>query len=1112
VKITKLSYRIVPYLAGLLLIISGNGASAQTQPVRARITEAIDETNRVQLRGNVHPLARPEFDQGVVADSQPMNRMLLLLQRSPEQQAALRVLMEEQLTEGSPNYHQWLTPEEFGKQFGPADADIQAVTDWLISHGFQVSKVSKGRTVIEFSGNVGQVRNAFATEIHKFLVAGEARQGNVSDLQIPAALTPVVAGIVSLHNFPRKSFRHKVGAFTRTPDGRVIPQFTSSSGSFYAVGPADFAKIYNIPAALTGNGSTIAIVGVSNIHLSDVLSFQSLFGITANRPIVILNGPDPGVGSEEGEADLDVEWAGAVAPGATIELVVSEDTLTASGIDLSAEWVIDNNFADVMNMSFGDCESNLGNGGNALFRGLWEQAASQGITVTVSAGDPGSAGCDDFTTAKAAAGGLAVSGIASTAFNIAVGGTDFDEVGKQTAFWSATNVPGTRESALGYIPETTWNDSCAATAALGSLGTCASAASSLQNIVAGSGGPSQVNAKPAWQSGLTPADGFRDIPDVSLFASDGAISKSFYVACQADAVTAGSAPSCAPDSGGHFSFIGVGGTSASAPSFAGIIALIGQSEAKAGRSLRQGNASVVLYRLAQRETFTNCNSTNMPLTGSATCVFYDVTKGNNSVPCTGNSTNCSSKTSGTNGVMVDPAHTTTPAWMTGVGYDNATGLGSVNVTNLANAWPTVVTGFKSTTTSLTINGATSPVNITHGTPVTAAVTVTSSSGTPSGDVSLLAPSVLFNSGVTSGTLSGGTTTLANVKLPGDGGGNYTVNAHYAGDGTFAPSDSTPPISVTVSKENSRLQMGIVTFDPVTNAITNSNATSFAYGSPYVLRMDILNSSGGACQPVTGGTTTGCALDARGSVTVTDNGSALDAGTFPVNSQGHTEDQPIQLAPGTHNLSATYSGDASYNPPAAPTTDSLTVTKATTTTAVTASPASIASGGTVTLTATVTSTQFSGDAPGAPGGKLLATPVQFLNGTTPISGTVQLTPSPGAANAPQLTATLTTTLSALGIPDAPSPWKPKLPPGLFWLLACCAAVYGLFLWKMPPARRRGYAYAGLIVFALAAAGIAGCGGGGGSNKTPQVKTVTITAKFAGDSNYTASSNTTTVTIQ
>jgi hypothetical protein len=251
------------------------------------------------------------------------------------------------------------------------------------------------------------------------------------------------------------------------------------------------------------------------------------------------------------------------------------------------------------------------------------------------------------------------------------------------------------------------------------------------------------------------------------------------------------------------------------------------------------------------------------------------------------------------------------------------------------------------------------------------------------------------------------------------------------------------------------------------------------------------------------------------VTITDNGAPLNdfngGNSAKLNNQGILEDQPVQLLTGSHLLVATYAGDNSFSNSTSA-TDTVTITQAGTTTAVKASPSSITSGSMVTLTATVTSTQFSGDAPGAPGGNLLATPVQFLNGSTPISGMVQLTPSPGSANGPQLTATLMTTLSALGIPDTTSPWRLKLPLTAFWLLLCCALLYGLFLWKMPRARRLRYVYGGLVVFALAAAGIAGCGGGGGSSKTPQGKTLTITARFSGDSNYTASSGTTTVSVQ
>src|SRR5713226_6500820 len=254
---------------------AASASAAQATAIPARITQAIDETQLVRLRGNVHPLARPEFDQGAVSDATPMKRMMLVLQRSPEQQAALSKFMDEQLSKDSPNFHKWLTPEQFGKQFGPADADIQTVTDWLTHQGFQQIKVGAGRTAIEFSGNVAQVRSAFHTEIHQFHVNGESRQANLGDPQIPAALAPVVAGVLTLHNFPRKSMRHHVGTFTRTADGRVEPQFTGSTGQFFVVGPADFAKIYNIPASLDGTGQHIAIVADSNINPQDVTDFRT---------------------------------------------------------------------------------------------------------------------------------------------------------------------------------------------------------------------------------------------------------------------------------------------------------------------------------------------------------------------------------------------------------------------------------------------------------------------------------------------------------------------------------------------------------------------------------------------------------------------------------------------------------------------------------------------------------------------------------------------------------------------------------------------------------------------------------------------------------------------
>ena len=1033
---SKVRYIVLVSLAALLLamLVATPSALAQPQaasefsvaqmsPVRTRITQPIDNAQLVRLKGNVHPLARPEFDLGPVEDWQPMNRMLLLLQRSPEQETSLQQLLAGQQVQDSPNFHRWLTPQQFGVQFGPADADIQAVTDWLTSQGFHAIKVSAGRTAIEFSGNVAQVQSAFHTEIHRYLVNGETRQANSADPQIPVALAPVVAGVVSLHNFPVQSMKRSAGTMVATKENSTSPLFTTNTGcgpapSFalpcYIVGPADFAKIYTLPptATLNGTGATIGIVGESNINPLDVAAFRNLFGLTPASNFtasnIIVDGQDPGLDVARGEleADLDVQVAGMVAPGATVKLVVSQPTLAAHGADLSALYLVDNNIADIISESFGLCESALGTTGNNFYNSLWEQASAQGITVVVATGDNGPAGCDDPSLESAATGPLSVNGIASTPFNVAVGGTDFDDAGRQTSFWgnSAANSPVTRESALGYIPESAWNDSCGSTATSANLNTvCAiSSPNPLLNIAAGSGGPSAVYAKPSWQSGtITPADAHRDIPDVSLFASDGPQTDSFYLVCEADVPPPPGTtppPSCATT--GSFSFQAAGGTSASAPAFAGIMALINQQQKAITPALggRQGNANPVLYAIAKAETFANCNSSTMPLTGSATCVFYDVTKANDSisVPCVGaSSPTCSSQAVGTNGVVVTASASTTPAFAPAAGYDFATGLGSMNVTNLAASWKATVGAFQGSVTSLTLNGGVAPIVITHGTAVTAAVTVGPAvAGTvqPTGDVSLIASA--GNVGVGWGKLNGLNPDVASFSTTTLPGGSYTVNAHYAGDGTFAPSVDPTGVSVTVNKEASNVQLGIVTLDSAGRPLM-TNATSFVYGSPYLLHVDVLNSTGTAltCQPlVPAGVVTGCAQDATGTVTLTDNGKALDGGTFALNSQGNVEDHVIELAGGAHTLSGTYSGDVSFNPPTAPATDNVTVVAAGTTTSMSPVQGPVGTGTSVLLTANITSASGSTHGP-------TGTVTFFNNGTTQVGGPVTVVPAGASAAGP-----------------------------------------------------------------------------------------------------------------
>ncbi len=613
----------------------------------SRITEPVDETRLSTLSHNVHPLARAEFDQGVAPPGLPMERMQLVLTRSAEQQAALQQLLDAQQDPASPQYHHWLTPQEFGRQFGVSDQDLATITAWLQSHGFQINHVANGRNLIEFSGTAAQVAEAFHAEIHKYLVNGRTHWANAANPQIPAALAPVVAGVATLHNFEKKpeilDFGTQFEATISSTHSR--PQFTS--GSTHALTPADYAIIYDInplySAAINGTGVAIAVVARSNINASDIASFRSAFGLPSNPPQIIVNGSDPGVvgNGEVDEATLDTSWAGAVAPYATVKLVVSASTNSADGVDLSEEYTIDNNLADIMTESFGSCEADYTAAQQSAISSLAAQAAAQGMTYTVAAGDSGAEGCDD-PSSPPATGPLSVNILASTPYNIAVGGTMFNDTANPSLYWASSNGAND-ESALSYIPENVWNESCDTN--------CTGDNSA--GLWAGGGGASVFVSKPAWQTGVSgiPSDGARDVPDISLTAAG----HDAYLLCISG--------SCTPNSRGRITFQGYGGTSAATPAFAGMMALVVQ---KSG--VRQGQANYTLYRLAAAENFSNCNASNTSGLPASTCIFHDVTSGNNAVP-------------GEAGYG-----TPTAPYSAGVGYDLATGLGSVDATNLVNAW------------------------------------------------------------------------------------------------------------------------------------------------------------------------------------------------------------------------------------------------------------------------------------------------------------------------------------------------------------------------------------------------------------------------------------------
>ena len=984
--------------------------TAQTKLATPRIAQAIDETNLVTIRRSVPALVRASVDQGVVSDSLVLNRMLLVLQRSPDQETALRSLMDEQQTKNSPNYHAWLTPTQFGQQFGVADADIQKITDWLSQKGFTgVKATGPGKMFIEFSGTAGAVRTAFHTEIHSLLLNGEKHIANVSDPQIPAALTPVVARIHSLHDFQKRSYLHRAKALElANVDGKLKPAFGTGTDVF-AVAPPDLAKIYNIPATVAGSpagtGQTIAIVARGNVAVSDINQFGAAFSLPAlanfSSNNVVVNGPDPGiVAGDSDEATVDVEMAGSVAPNATILLVVNGGTLTGNlaglgagsgsptdGVDQSALYIVDNNLAPVMSQSFGSCEADS----DTLFSStLWEQAAAQGITVTVSTGDSAADVCDaDQGNVESTVnfGGPSVSGSASTPFNVAVGGTDFDDATNPTTFWNNTAA---LETAKGYIPEITWNNGCAATATASTLNTvCTSVDPGGADLSGGSGGQSNCGVqnlntntctgypKPAWQSAPgVPADSVRDIPDVSLFAAVNSPSGNLYLICDSATNMVPGQPCNFTGSGAGYNFSGFGGTSLSTPAFAGMIALVNQSELAAGRGGRQGNANYVLYKLAAAQTASACNSTAGP---ASTCTFNDVTKGNNSVICDVGSQNCSKQSGSGFGVLVEPSspspfNATTPAWTTTTGYDLATGLGSVNASNLIANWGSVTTNFKAATPAIT-SPASGAVSITHGTNQSFTIAVTSGSGTPTGDVSLIAEPPGFGQvGVGSATLSGGTATVTTNMLPGDdttgAGTPYPVIAHYAGDGTFAPGDSAP-INVTVNRENSTTTATVFNEDLSTGFLTP--ATSIQYGTNYIMIVNVVGATAGsvcnnssALNPSVPSTITEIPTVPcpTGTITLKDNGLPLNdfLRTGSTNTNGSTvgnlgfvEDLLIQLSGGPNAIVATYSGDNSYNPSTSA-TNAISLTPAPTQTVAQingAASGTTKAGQSVTLTAVVT---------------------------------------------------------------------------------------------------------------------------------------------------------------
>src|SRR5712691_369065 len=788
---------------------SGSFVLAQTQP-RSRITQPIDEHVQVTLKGNVHPLAQARYDQGPVPDSFLAKRMLLVLQRSPERETALHQFLQDAHTLGSPSHHKWLTPEQFGELYGPDDSAIAAVTAWLQKHGFSVARVTKGKTAVEFSGTAGQFREAFDTEIHTYVVNGDTHHGNNRDPQIPAAFASVIAGITPLNDFrPTPQLKVLGKALYNPKTHAVTPEWTiNSTLPLLALAPGDFAVQYDLNplynAGTNGTVVSIGIIGASNVYPNVVANYRSFFGLPPGTLNIIIDGLDPGPSATvnhgnwaELESFLDVELPGAVAPGATINLYTAADTSVQSGLLLAAKRAVEDDVADVLSTSYGECEQELGSSGNQFWAALWEQAAAQGQTSFVSSGDNGPAGCDNFNAGLPAQLGLAVSGFSSTLWNISVGGTDFfytsyngtaaAQSAELATYWNMTpsGLTSPATSLLKPVPEQPWNQAFGLDLYYGGVYN-----PNQPSIVAGSGGASSVYPKPTWQSGKgVPSDGMRDLPDVSLFAANGE-NDSFYPICLPG-------DGCGGQNQAYFEITAVGGTSASSPAIAGIMALVNQ---KYGR---QGQANFTLYPLATQHP----------------SVFHDVIVGSNVVPCLAGSPSCTLSMANDN----TKGFNTLGHYYAGPGYDQASGLGSIDANLLVQYWNSL--SFSPSSTSLSLSQTT----FTHGTPVNVSVAVAGSGGTPSGDVGLLATqsSAAANISLNELTLKNGAASATVNNFP---GGQYQLTARYTGDTVFAPSSSTP-VTLNVAPEASSVIVSGSAWNNSANSFAPiANGASFPYGT------------------------------------------------------------------------------------------------------------------------------------------------------------------------------------------------------------------------------------------------------------------------------------------
>jgi subtilase family serine protease len=809
------------------MVLAGGSSllsNLSAQPPQGRIPDGIENGTRSVLRGTRPPLAKLGKDVGSVPPETALQSMSIVFNRSAAQEAALQALIAAQQNPASSYYHQWLTPDEFGARFGMADGDLAKAEAWLQEQGFAIDGVSRSRDRITFSGTAGQVETAFGSALHYYRIDGETHFAPSADVSLPAALASVVRDVANLSTMRLKPRLRK-----------PKPRFTSSQTGHTFLTPKDVATIYDITpaysAGLSGAGQAIAVVGQTSVSVTDMENFQKAAGLSVQDPILVLV-PNTGNVAEfpgdESESDLDLEYSGAMAPGAKILFIYTGDSPN-SGVFDSITYAIDNDLAPIISDSYGICESALTTANYSQLNGKLAQGAAQGQSIIVPSGDNGSPDCqgtNSLSTAKQQA--LAVDFPASSQFVTAMGGSEFPASvvcntncsSPPAQYWQAANGTDVLSSALSSgvpFPEQVWNDDAAASGG------------NPANLSASGGGISALTARPSWQTGVPgiPSGSFRLVPDISLTASP---NNAGFLYCSSDPSLniTGSCSNGFRDASSTALTV-AGGTSFDAPIFAGLVALINQRQKSSG----QGVVSSTLYNLASNST-------------TYSSAFHDITSGNNNCSTAG-STVCSGSA--------------LTQYSAGTGYDMATGLGSIDFNHLLTAWPAGSTHTASTTA---LSAATNAPIVGTGDTITIDVTPSTGSGTPTGTVNLFVDSA---SPATTLTL---TNSSATYNFVSSAGGAHVIRAIYSGDSTFATSTATLVIgnqSFRVTASNPTISTGsagqsTLTIEPqggYTGSIswTVTSAPAFTNGcfsvpnttvpsSSNVTAILTLNTSSGAC--------------------------------------------------------------------------------------------------------------------------------------------------------------------------------------------------------------------------------------------------------------------------